>query len=118
MAVGHLFGRHFGVPEATLALVVVAGLALPFVPIPGEHVTRIAVRFRTADMPRPGSFSVHTSSNICRVLATLLSYEDRASGEFVQIACGRKAVAVAQQIHAERSADAAEPVPALATDPP
>jgi hypothetical protein len=116
MAVGHLLGRHIGVPEASLALVVAAGLAIPFVPIPGEHSTRIAVRFQTADMPRPGSFTVHTSSNICRVLSTLLSYADASSGEFVQIDCGRKAEEIAPQIRAERAAEAAV-IPAAAAEP-
>lgn len=114
MAAGHLFGRHIGIPEAGLALVVAAGLALPFVPIPGEHPTRIAVRFRTADMARPGSFIVHTSSSICRVLSLLLPYRDRTTGAFVQIDCGREAEALARQIHAER---AAVPIPVAATDP-
>jgi hypothetical protein len=115
MVVGHLFGRHIGIPEATLALVVAAGLAIPFVPIPGEHSTRIAVRFQTADMPRPGSFIVHTSSNICRVLSALLSYQEAATGEFVQIDCGKKADALAEQIRAERSAGAAVLPAAAAT---
>lgn len=113
MAVGHLFGRHIGIPEAGLALVVAAGLALPFVPIPGEHPTRIAVRFRTAAMPRPGSFVVHTSSSICHVLSMFLPYHDLTTGEFVQIDCGRKAEALARQIHAERSGG---PIPVAATD--
>ncbi|HEV8016124.1 MAG TPA: hypothetical protein VGP48_11355 [Stellaceae bacterium] len=115
MAVSHLLGRHIGVPEASLALVVAAGLAIPFVPIPGEHSTRIAVRFQTADMPRPGSFTVHTSSNMCRVLAALLSYEDAATGEFVRIDCGKKAEQIAPQIRAERAEAAA--IPAAVTDP-
>jgi hypothetical protein len=116
MAVSHLFGRHVGVPEASLALVVAAGLVIPFVPMPGEHSTRIAVRFQTADMPRPGSFTVHTSSNICRVLSTLLTYEDSSSGEFVRIDCGKKAEEVAPQIRAERAAVAGA-VPTGTTEP-
>jgi len=104
MAVGHLVRRHIGFLEATLALIVALGLALPFVRIPGEHPTRIAVRFQTADMARPGGFTVHISSNICYVLRALLSYQDPASGEFVQIFCGKKAEAVAPQIRAERVA--------------
>lgn|SRR5580704_9460771 len=106
MTVRHLFGRHVGLPEASLALVVAVGLALPFVPVPGEHVTRIAVRFQTSDMTRPGSFITHTSSNICYVLSTLLSYQDPSSGEFVQVNCGKRADTLAQQIHTERDTDA------------
>ncbi|HEY3918012.1 MAG TPA: hypothetical protein VGL83_09470 [Stellaceae bacterium] len=105
MAVGRVFGRHIGIPEGTLALVVAAGLIVPFVPIPGDQPTRIAVRFWTADMERPSSFIVHTSANICRVLSALASYSDRATGEFVQIDCGKKADAAARQIRAERVSD-------------
>ncbi len=104
MAVGRFLHRHIGIPEAGLALVVAAGLAVPFVSLPGEHPTRIAVRFQTADMARPGSFIVHTSSSICHVLSWLLTYEDPATGEFVQINCGKEAAALAERIHAERAA--------------
>ena len=107
MAVGHLVRTHIGFLEATLALIVVLGLAIPFVRIPGEHPTRIAVRFQTADMPRPGGFTVHISSTFCSVLRALLSYQDPTSGEFVQISCGEKAEALAPQIRAERRAQAA-----------
>jgi hypothetical protein len=111
---GHVgFGRHVGIPEATLGLLVLIGLALPFVPVPGEHVTRIAVRFQTADMRQPSSFITHTSSNICYVLSTILSYQDPGSGEFVQVNCGKRADVLARQIHAERDADTtAMPIPA------
>jgi hypothetical protein len=117
MAVGHLLGRHIGIPEACLAFVVVLGLALPFLPIPGEHPTRIAVRFRTSEMPRPGSFVVETSSSICYVLSSLLSYHDRVTGQFVQINCGQEAEALARRIHAERGANAAT-IQAVAKDQP
>jgi hypothetical protein len=117
MAVGHLVRRHVGFLEATLALLVAVGLLLPFLRIPGEHSTRIAVRFQTADMPQPGGFTVHISSNICYVLRALLSYQDLSSGEFVQITCGKKAEALAPQIRAERAAQAAV-IPAAAETAP
>jgi hypothetical protein len=105
MSIRHIFDRHVGLPEATLALAVAVGLALPFVPVPGEHITRIAVRFQTADMARPNSFIVHTSSNICYVLSALLSYQDPATGEFVQVNCGKRADILARQIHADQVAN-------------
>jgi hypothetical protein len=117
MAVGHLVRRHVGVLEATLALMVAFGLVVPFLRVPGEHATRIAVRFRTLDMPHPGGFTVHISSNICYVLRAILSYQDPASGEFVQITCGRKAEALAPQIRAERATPAMV-IPAAETAPP
>ena len=117
MAVGHLVRRHVGVLEATLALMVALGLVLPFLRFPGEHPTRIAVRFRTLDMPRPGGFTVHISSNICYVLQAMLSYQDPSSGEFVQISCGKKAEELVPQIRAERAAPAPL-IPAAETAPP
>jgi hypothetical protein len=93
-----------GFLEATLALIVLLGLALPFVRVPGEHPTRIAVRFQTADMPRPSGFTVHISSGICYLMRSVLSFQEPSSGEFVQISCGKKAEALAPQIRAERAA--------------
>ncbi|HWE75045.1 MAG TPA: hypothetical protein VG328_17930 [Stellaceae bacterium] len=116
MAVGRLVRRHIGFLEATLALIVLVGLAAPFVRVPGEHPTRIAVRFQTADMPRPTGFTVHISSSICYVMRSLLSYQEPSGGEFVQIACDKKAEALAPQIRAERAAQ--DPiVPATETTP-
>ena len=117
MAVVHLIRRHVGLLEATLALIVLLGLALPFMRVPGEHPTRIAVRFQTADMARPGGFTVHISSNICYVLRAFLSYQDPSSGEFVEITCGKKAEALAPQIRAERAAQA-QVFSAAETTPP
>ena len=117
MAVGQVVRRHVGFLEATLALLVAAGLLLPFLRIPGEHSTRIAVRFQTADMPRPGGFTVHISSNICYVLRALLTYQDLSSGEFVQITCGKKAEALAPQIRAERAAQSVVIPAAMETAP-
>jgi hypothetical protein len=104
MAVGHLVRRHMGFLEATLALIVLLSLALPFMRVPGEHPTRIAVCFQTVDMPRPSGFTVHISSSMCYVMRALLSYREPSSGEFVQITCDRKAEALAPQIRAERAA--------------
>jgi hypothetical protein len=112
MAVGRLVHRHIGFLEATLALIVLLGLAVPFVRVPGEHSTRIAVRFQTADMPRPGGFTVHISSTICHVLRAILTYQEPTSGEFVQITCGKEAEAMAPQIRAERVPPAVIPATA------
>jgi hypothetical protein len=104
MTVGRLVSRHVGFLEATLALIVLLGLALPFVRVPWEHPTRIAVRFQTADMARPSGFTVHISSSICYLMRSVLSYQEPSSGEFVQISCGKQAEALAPQIRAERAA--------------
>ncbi len=72
------------------SLLVLFGLALPFLPVPGDRITRIAVEFRTADMAQPASFSARTKSSICRTLAAAMAYEDPASGGFTRIDCGHR----------------------------
>jgi len=102
--------RQIGILEMVLTLLLALGLLAPFVTPPWEHETRIAVRFRTTDMTHSSGFTVRTSSTICYVLSALLSYRDPTGNGFVQIDCGKRAVAPAQEIRAERAA-------ALHTDP-
>jgi hypothetical protein len=96
--------QRFGRLELVLAALVLFSLALPYIPTPWEHETRIAVRFRTAEMTQPSGFTVRTSAAVCYLLSALLPYRDPDGDDFVQIDCGRRAVAPAQQIRAERAA--------------
>jgi len=73
------------------SFVVLFGLALPFIPLPGDHMTRMAVRFRTEAMAVPKGFTAYTPANICAVLAAAMAYEDQASGHFTRIDCGKPA---------------------------
>ncbi len=76
--------------DSALLLVALLGLAAPFIPLPGDQATRIAVHFRVPGMTRPGSFSTRTSDSICEVMAAVLTFNDQAKGDFARIDCGRQ----------------------------
>lgn len=73
--------------EPTLSFIVFLGLALPFLPLPGDGMTRMEVHFRTGEMRRPHSFSADTKRSICQVMSAALAFEDRATGEYTRITC-------------------------------
>jgi hypothetical protein len=100
----HRSGKTSTVSQATVSFIVLLGLAVPFIPFPTDHLTRIAVRFQTGDMTQPSSFTVRTHHAICAVMSSLMSYEDPQTGEFTRIDCGEDAEAIAPQIRAERLA--------------
>jgi hypothetical protein len=79
--------RVFGRGDIVLSLLVVLGLALPFLPLPGDMGTRMEVRFRAPGMEAPRSFGVNTTMSACAVLARSLEYDDPATGHFTRIAC-------------------------------
>lgn len=81
----------FDYPVAAWLLLALFGLALPFIPIPGDHTTRIVVQFRQAEMAAPTRFTAHTTASICQVLAAAMDFEDRANGTYTHIGCGRAA---------------------------
>ena len=77
----------FGAGDIVLSLLVVLGLALPFLPIPGDMRTRMEVRFQAPGMAAPRSFDVATTMSACTVLAHALEYDDAATGHYTRIAC-------------------------------
>lgn len=97
MAGDHSSGKGLDRRAAALSFLVMLGLAVPFIPVPGDHVTRIAVQFRTAEMTAPASFTARTKNSICRVLAVVLAYEDPTEGGYTRIVCGRSSTGAGQQ---------------------
>jgi hypothetical protein len=87
MTLRHSAGRHSAYRDAAILLVIGLGLAVPFLPVPGDHMTDIAVRFRDAGMSVPHRFTGRTLESICRVLAATLSYDDRKGGDFTRFDC-------------------------------
>lgn len=73
--------------ELALSLLVFLGLALPFMPLPGDARTHAEVRFHTSDMSEPRSFAASTTRSVCSVLAAALDYDDPATGNFTTITC-------------------------------
>jgi len=79
--------HSFGAGEIILSLLVLLGLALPFLPLPGDMRTRMEVRFQAPGMTAPRSFDVSTTVSACTVLARALEYDDAATGHYTRIAC-------------------------------
>ena len=77
----------FGARDILLSLLVMLGLALPFLPLPGDMRTRMEVHFQAPGMTAPRSFSVATTVSACTVLARALEYDDTATGHYTRIAC-------------------------------
>ena len=68
--------------------VLLAGLALPLMPIPGDGPTRITVVFHNVWMEKQQRFSTQVSRSLCTVVQATLSYEDPENGDFTRVDCG------------------------------
>jgi len=73
--------------EIIVSFLFVLGLALPFVPIPGDGRTEMQVAFQAAGMSKPRQIHTHTGRAECVAMAHLLAYEDPANGRFTRVAC-------------------------------
>jgi hypothetical protein len=78
-----VFGRN----DILLSFVLAMGLALPFLPVPGDRATRMEVQFRGSGMAEPHAFSANTSLSNCSIMASALAYENPATGTFTRITC-------------------------------
>jgi hypothetical protein len=77
--------------DAVAGLIVVAALALPFLPLPGDGTAPMRVSFRTESSDTPQMLSTETSSSLCAVMAAALTYEDPGTGTFTEVKCGAEA---------------------------
>lgn len=91
MARGNSIPNGIDYPVAAWLLLALFGLAVPFIPVPGDHRTRITVQFRRPDMTAPARFTAHTTATICQVLAAAMAYQDLGKGYSTQIGCGHPA---------------------------
>jgi len=73
---------------AWVALILV-GLALPLLPIPGDALARMDVQFQRPGMSAPHAFSTRTLLSACSILAATLAFEDPKTGDFTRISCAR-----------------------------
>jgi hypothetical protein len=73
--------------NAAASFVVFFGLAIPFIPLPGNYATRIHVRFLTGDMTQPKAFTAVTDRTTCAVMATSIAFEDHDTGQFARVDC-------------------------------
>jgi hypothetical protein len=77
-------GREIG-----MLLLVLIGLALPILPLPGDAMSRMDVQFRLDGMRHNHSFGTRLPRSVCAVIATTLAFKDTASGAFTDITCTR-----------------------------
>lgn len=82
-----MFERHMirNALNAAASFIVFLGLALPFIPVPGDNLTRIHVRFLARGMARPRFFTAVTYHSICAVMAPAMAFEDQKTGQFTRI---------------------------------
>ena len=73
--------------EWAATVLVVLGLALPAVPLPGDTMSRMAVQFRTEGMSRSRSVAAHLPKSVCTVLAATLARPATASGAYTAVTC-------------------------------
>ncbi|HXP12409.1 MAG TPA: hypothetical protein VN795_02025 [Stellaceae bacterium] len=73
--------------DIAVSLFILLGLAVPFVPVPGDRETQMEVRFHTSGMAAPHAFSTQTRHSICAVMSTALAFEDPRTGEYTRISC-------------------------------
>ncbi|MDE1930438.1 MAG: hypothetical protein KGI43_02650 [Alphaproteobacteria bacterium] len=74
--------------DVAIAFLALLALAIPFLPIPGDHEIRMYVRYHTHGTA-PRAFSTYTLHSICTVMATALAYNDPKTGQYTRISCGR-----------------------------
>ena len=79
--------RQSSFRDVAAGVLVVATLALPFLPFPGDGAARMKVHFRTSDTEHARAFTTETSRSLCLVMAAALTYENRDSGTFTRVAC-------------------------------
>jgi hypothetical protein len=73
--------------DTTAILLVLAALALPFLPLPGDGLARMKVDFRVAGAKKPQLVSTDTSWSVCTVMAAALSYDNPKTGAFTRVSC-------------------------------
>jgi len=71
----------------SLATFLVASLALPFVPFPGDGVAHMKVIRRDTVEPQPVKVSTEAPRSVCEVLAFSLAYENPETGAYTRVAC-------------------------------
>jgi hypothetical protein len=73
--------------DIAVSLLILIGLAVPFVPVPGDRLTQMEVRFHTRGMAKPQAFNTQTQHSICAVMASALAFDDPRTGEYTRIRC-------------------------------
>lgn len=75
--------------DLAISLLVLLSLAIPFMSFPGDHLTRMEVRFHASGIQPPRAFTARTLHSVCTVMAAALAYDDPKTGQYTRINCGR-----------------------------
>ena len=73
--------------DLAISFLVLLALAIPFMRVPGDHMTWIHVRFHTRGMAAPRAFTARTLHSVCTVMAAALAYNDPRTGQYTRISC-------------------------------
>ena len=83
--------RPSGVPltwrERFLATAILASLALPFIPVPGDGMARMKAVCREEAGTHPVKVTTQAPKSVCEVLAFSLAYENPETGAYTRVAC-------------------------------
>lgn len=87
MVAGHASHNRLSGREWLTATLILTGLALPFLRLPGDGMARMKVNFRNQTTSIPAKFTTQTPLSVCAMLAYSLDYEDPGSGQYTHIDC-------------------------------
>jgi hypothetical protein len=75
------------VRDVILGAALLVLLALPFVPVPGDHDTLMRVHFRAGEGAKLHAFSLPTSESVCTVVQAAIDDNDPQTGAFTRVSC-------------------------------
>ncbi|HXA72089.1 MAG TPA: hypothetical protein VNW24_16655 [Stellaceae bacterium] len=70
-----------------VATTIVAGLALPFIPVPGDGMAHMKAVRREEATTEPVKVTTQAPRSVCAVLAFSLAYENPETGAYTRVAC-------------------------------
>ena len=73
--------------ERLLATSIVVGLALPFIPVPGDGMAHMKAVRREEARTEPVKVATQAPRSVCEVLAFSLAYEDPETGGYTRVNC-------------------------------
>jgi len=73
--------------ECLLATAIVMGLALPFIPVPGDGMAHMKAVRRDEATTQPVKVATQAPRSVCAVLAFSLAYENPETGAYTRVAC-------------------------------
>lgn len=73
--------------ERAVATLVVTGLVLPFLPVPGDGLAHMKVHYRSDGAAAPAKFATQAPLSVCEVLAYSLGYENPEAGTYTRVDC-------------------------------